>query len=139
MLSPKAFTQVLLGLQQLRPMAKQLDEFALALAWQTFPEQAKRELTDLDIAWAAGQLVQDPNPVKDEAPHVALLRYLYRIGDGRPRLDWGLRFPDGTPTDHHFLPRSPSGWDLSGASQSHLLQHGTEAPAADVIRQLTGA
>lgn len=115
MISTKAFAEVLNGLQQLRPMGKQFSESAIALAWHTFPEQAKRELNDHDLAWAAGQYLQDPNPPKDEAPHFVLLRYLYRVGDGRPRLDWGPRFPNGTPSSHEFLPRQQSPWQLDQA------------------------
>jgi hypothetical protein len=139
MITTKAFTDVLQGLQQLRPMGKQLDEAALMLAWHTFPDQAKRELTDRDLAWAAGQLLQDPNPPKNDAPHLALLRYVYRVGDGRPRLDWGLRFPSGTPACHEFQPRQASPWELALPDAGSVPQlEPVDHEATSAIRSLVG-
>lgn len=107
MLTTQRFFDVLKGISELLPRSKPLSEQALLLAWSTFPEQAKQELTDRDLAWAAGQLMQDPDRNTEEPPHLALLRYLYRCGDGRPRLDWGLRHPDGTPGSRPQLPPQP--------------------------------
>lgn len=97
-LTVKSFAAVLQATTALLPMGKQLDELALRLAWAAFPEQAKRELSDRDLAWAASQYLQDTQRSQGDPIAIALLRYLYRQGDGRPRLEWGLRYPEGTPS-----------------------------------------
>lgn len=87
------FVRTLLGLQQLSKFAKPLGEAGLALAWASFPEQAKRELNNAAWSFAAAQYLLDPEPPKEMPIHVAMLRYLYRNRDGVAALDWGLK-PD---------------------------------------------
>ena len=90
-LSAEYFVETLRGLQGLLPFAKPLSEAAFLLAWASFPEQAKSELTPNMLTYAAAQLLMDPNPDKEKPVHLALLRYLYRNESGHPRLDWGLK------------------------------------------------
>lgn len=92
-LDHKHFVATLLGLQQLKPFAKPLGEPGLMLAWATFPEQAKAELSNGAFTFAAAQLLLDPEPPKELPAHVAMLRYVYRNRDGVAALDWGLK-PD---------------------------------------------
>jgi hypothetical protein len=90
-ISSEQFGRVLLGLQRLKQFGRELDESALMLAWLTFPEKAKQELTQDHLAYAAGQLLLDPDPPKETAVHLALLRYVYRLENGQPNLEWGLK------------------------------------------------
>lgn len=104
MIQIEAFSAVLEAIAAVLPFGKPLSETAYAISWAAFPEQARQELTDADLAWAAGQYLQDPK--RDEYPEpvaIALLRYLYRVGDGRPRLDWGPRWPNGRPQTAAFM------------------------------------
>jgi hypothetical protein len=80
-----------LGLQQLRQFGRELDETALMLAWITFPEKAKHELGTQHLEYAAAQLLLDPEPPKDTPAHLLLLRYVYRLENGQPNLEWGLK------------------------------------------------
>ncbi|MFZ9960536.1 MAG: hypothetical protein ACO3GP_09095 [Candidatus Limnocylindrus sp.] len=63
------------------------------LAWASFPEQAKQQLTNAAWSFAAAQYILDPAPPKELPIHIAMLRYLYRNRDGVAALDWGLK-PD---------------------------------------------
>lgn len=103
MIGPEPFIRVLQGLQALRPMAKPLPEAALLLAWQSFPEQAKADLGEVDLEWAAAQYLQDPAPPRELAPHIALLRYLYVSRDGQARPENGRR-PGSLERPDHWLP-----------------------------------
>lgn len=87
------FQAAVVALQQLLPMGKQLTPAALVLAWDTLPERAKLDLTDEILLFAVQQRLLDPAPPKDLAPHLALLRYAYRLENDRPLVEHGLR-PD---------------------------------------------
>jgi len=90
-ITPEQFQVAIASLAQLLPMGKQLNGSALVMAWDTFPERAKRELTDEVLLFAVQQRVIDPAPPKDLAPHVALLRYAYPLENDRPVVERGLR------------------------------------------------
>ena len=90
-ISVNDFSRCLLGLQQLRPFAKQLDDAGIGLAWLTWPAEAKAELTTAHLGYAAAQLLLDPEPPKVMPVHLALLRYLYRLENGTPNFRWGLK------------------------------------------------
>ena len=77
-LSVAHFTETLRGLQGLMPFAKPLSESAFLLAWASFPDQAKEELTDDALTWAAAKLVQDPEAHKELPLHMRLHRMLYQ-------------------------------------------------------------
>jgi hypothetical protein len=66
-------------LMQLLPMSKQLTGAAMTMAWETFPERAKLDLTGEALLFAVQQRMLDPQPPKDVAPHIALLRYVYPV------------------------------------------------------------
>jgi hypothetical protein len=103
MVTIEGFSAVLEACSALLPYGKALPESAFAISWATFPEQARHELTDADLAWAAGQYLQDPRrEAYPEPVHLAILRYLYRLGDGRARLEWGIRWPNGRPDSAAF-------------------------------------
>jgi len=118
MVTVQGFTALLEACSALLPYARPLPEAAYAISWASFPDQARRELSDADLAWAVGQYIQDPR--RDSYPepvHLALLRYLYRVGDGRPRLDWGLRWPAGPPQSSAFM------GSRAGDGSDPLIQH----------------
>jgi hypothetical protein len=66
-------------LMQLLPMSKQLTPAAMSMAWDTFPERAKLDLSGEALLFAVQQRMLDPQPPKDVAPHIALLRYVYPV------------------------------------------------------------
>jgi hypothetical protein len=79
MITIEDFQVAVSSLLQLLPMQRALDPSALLLAWDTFPERAKIDLTDEILLYAVQQRVLDPEPPKGMAPHVALLRYAYPV------------------------------------------------------------
>ena len=103
MISLQQFQVAITSLMQILPMAKPLSAAALVMAWDTFPERAKIDLTDEILLYAVQQRVLDPEPPKGVAPHVALLRYAYPVDrtirrergedvvSDQPMVDRGLR------------------------------------------------
>lgn len=91
MITQQQFNGTMKGLYSLLPFAKALPPEAVNLAWNSFPDQAKREMTPAMLEYAAAQLLLDTQPEKESPPHLAILRYVYRVGDGVARLDWGLK------------------------------------------------
>ena len=79
MINIKQFHAAITSLMQLLPLSKQLTGSALTMAWDTFPERAKIDLTDEILLYSVQQRVLDPEPPKGMAPHVALLRYAYPV------------------------------------------------------------
>jgi hypothetical protein len=102
-ISLQQFQVAITSLMQILPMAKPLSAAALVMAWDTFPERAKIDLTDEILLYAVQQRVLDPEPPKGLAPHVALLRYVYPVDrtirrergedvtSDQPMVDRGLR------------------------------------------------
>jgi hypothetical protein len=85
------FRRVITALSAVRPFSKTLCEEAWLLLWTTFPQHAKRHVTPAMLAYAAGQWMMDPAPAKEVPVHLQLLRYLYRMGNGMPNYQWGLK------------------------------------------------
>jgi len=151
------FQVAISSLLQLLPMQRTLDPAALILAWDTFPERAKADLTDEILLYAVQQRVLDPQPPKGVAPHVALLRYTYPVDrmvrrergeevlSDYPMVERGLRhdlaqrmaapdvFHDPAPARHEQAapqqPRLPA-----GAAQWHPGRLSTEQRRAHVQR-----
>lgn len=122
-LNHHAFLNVLQGLSELRPRGKTVSEQGLTLAWLTFPERAKAELTPALLGYAAQQLCLDPEPDLDRPLHIQLLRYVYPLRDGVPQLGRGLRHDIEerlrNPQDFHALTQSAEGF-LVGAALAAL-------------------
>jgi len=91
MLNATDFINLLVGLIESLPMHKGLSERGLAFAWSTLPKQAKEQLNQQHIAYAAGQRILDPEPRHQLAIHLQLLAYLYPLNNGVPVVDQGLR------------------------------------------------
>lgn len=90
-ITPEHFTRTIQGVIALRPFSKALPESAILLAWGTFPIEAKRQLTNDHLTFAATQLMLDPEPDPRAPVHLALLRYLYKLENGWFNLSWGLK------------------------------------------------
>lgn len=66
-------------LAEMLPMQRALGDEALAMAWETMPNAAKIHLTPDSLAFAVRQRLMDPDPPKEQALHIALLRYVFPI------------------------------------------------------------
>ena len=73
-----------------RPRAPVLRVMAF-LATAIKASSVKVSVTDEMWLYACSQRRMDPNPDKELALDIQLLRYVYRIRDGQPAFDWGLK------------------------------------------------
>jgi hypothetical protein len=64
---------------EMLPMQRALSDEALAMAWETVPNGAKIHLTRESLAFAVKQRLVDPAPPKEQALHIALLRYVFPV------------------------------------------------------------
>jgi hypothetical protein len=85
------FATALTSASALLPYGRSLPRSAYALAWDTMPEEAKRDLTPEILNYAIGQFLLDPDRPKDCPTHLALLRYVYRLENDWPNFRWGLK------------------------------------------------
>ena len=157
MISLQQFQVAITSLMQILPMAKPLSAPALVMAWDTFPERAKIDLTDEILLYAVQQRILDPEPPKGVAAHVALLRYAYPVDrtirrergeevvSDQPMVDRGLRrdlaqrmtapdrFHDPAPArQEQALPRQPQ--LPAGSTQWHPDCMSTEQRRAHVLQ-----
>jgi len=86
-----SFSQTLEALNSVLPFAKAINPQAWLLLWGTFPQHAKDHVTPAMWSYAAGQRLMDPSPQKELAIHIQLLRYIYRLENGMPNFQWGLK------------------------------------------------
>ena len=136
-LSADTFCRTLQGIQSLMPYGKTLNEAALLIAWQTLPNNVRQQLTPAMLAYAAGQYLQDPEPPKDQPVHLVLLRYLYRLENGRPNYEWGLKLDlqQRMASDGRFNPEPVSEAALVAAGELPAHDGPRHAPAG-VLAQL---
>jgi hypothetical protein len=111
MITQEDFGKVLQALSRTLPRFKPWDETAMALAWMTFPEKAKQELTREVWLYAAGQRRLDPNPPEDVPLDLQLLNYVFRNENGRANVEWGLKadLPERMQRPHVFNPQPQPG------------------------------
>ena len=139
MITQDDFIDTMQGLYQLLPFAKQLSPQAIAMAWVTFPDYAKRDLTPAALQYAAAKLLMDTARDKEKAPHMALLDYLYHLQNvggsltiGEPQLEWRLK------VDPHNLPPldgSSTRQALPGAAEN---RDGRRSEPQGVLAKLAG-
>lgn len=90
-LTYESFSQTLEALNSVLPFGKAINPQAWLLLWGTFPDHAKQHVTPAMWTYAAGQRLMDPDPAKELPIHLQLLRYLYRLENGMPNFQWGLK------------------------------------------------
>ena len=73
------------------PYAKKLADDEIKFLWLLIPQQVKDDVSDDVWAYACNQRLLDPNPDKEQALHLQMLKYVYRVRDGQPAFDWGLK------------------------------------------------
>jgi len=136
------FQAAITSLLQLLPMQRPLTPAALVLAWDTFPANAKRDLSGMVLQFCVIQRLMDPAPPKELALHMALLRYAYPLENDRPATERRLRadlvermaapdrFHDPAPVRHEQAPQRPR---LPGSGrQWHPSQMTAEERAAHI-------
>lgn len=91
MIDEKSFTTSIVLLQASLPYAKQLSTEGIVLLWDTFPRHAKMNMTEEILKFAVTQRMLDPDPPKEIALHLSLLRYVYPLENNRAAIQFGLR------------------------------------------------
>ncbi len=116
-ITAKDFASAVGAICELLPYAKRPSVDAQLLLWTTLPIQVQQELSSHHLAYASAQLLLDPARPQELAIPVALLRYLYRLENGLPNFNWGLR-PDLAQrmagTGFQPLPSSQLEFDAQG-------------------------
>ena len=85
------FQMGLRALSSLLPYGKKITDEEALFTWAMLPDSVKVSVTDEMWVYACAQRRMDPNPDKELALDIQLLRYVYRIRDGQPAFDWGLK------------------------------------------------
>ena len=85
------FQMGLRALSSLLPYGKKITDEEAYFTWAMLPESVKVNVTDEMWVYACAQRRMDPNPDKELSLDIQLLRYVYRIRDGQPAFDWGLK------------------------------------------------
>lgn len=111
MITQEDFCSVMQALSRTLPRFKAWDETAMALAWMTFPEKAKQDLTREILLYAAGQRRLDPAPPEEIPLDLQLLNYVYRNENGRANVGWGLKadLPERMSRPNVFNPQPAPG------------------------------
>jgi hypothetical protein len=141
---------------EMLPMQRALSDEGLVMAWMTMPNVAKVHLTKQSLAFAVQQRVMDPDPPKEQALHIQLLRYVFPLertvrrerGDevncDRVLLENGLRtdlaermtapdrFHDPAPVRHEQAPPLKRPRLPGGGRQWHPSQMTAEQRAAHI-------
>jgi hypothetical protein len=132
-----SFSQTLEALNSVLPFAKAITPQAWLLLWGTFPEHAKQHVTPAMWSYAAGQRLMDPAPAKELAIHLQLLRYLYRLENGMPNLQWGLKLdlPDRMAHAGTFHQPEPLSLADQIATEGALNLDGNRHEPAGVLAQ----
>ena len=73
------------------PYGKRLTDDETGFLWLTIPQSVRDSITDEMWAYACQQRRLDPSPDKELTLDVQLFRYLFRLRDGQPAFDWGLK------------------------------------------------
>jgi hypothetical protein len=86
-----SFQMGLRALSTLLPYGKKITDEEALFTWALLDDSVKATVTDEMWAYACAQRRMDPNPDKELSLDIQLLRYVYRIRDGQPAFDWGLK------------------------------------------------
>ena len=87
----ETFQMGLRALSAFLPYGKKITDEEAYFTWAMLPESVKVNVTDEMWVYACAQRRMDPNPDKELALDIQLLRYVYRVRDGQPAFDWGLK------------------------------------------------
>jgi len=85
------FQMGLRALSAFLPYGKKITDEEALFTWAMLPESVKVSVTDEMWVYACAQRRMDPEPDKELPLDIQLLRYVYRIRDGQPAFDWGLK------------------------------------------------
>lgn len=128
-MNAKTFGLGLMALSGSLPYGKKLTNEEIQFLWLLLPADVKATVTDEMWAFGCSQRMLDPDPSKDLPLHLQVLSYLFRIRDGQPAFDWGIK-PDlehrmALPScfhPHHLTPAAYHQQALEPAVTNPLLE-----------------
>jgi hypothetical protein len=85
------FQMGLRALSSLLPYGKKITDEEALFTWAMLPESVKTSVSNEIWMYACAQRRMDPEPDKELPLDIQLLRYVYRVRDGQPAFDWGLK------------------------------------------------
>lgn len=90
-MNSKTFGLGLMSLSGSLPYGKKLTNEEVQFLWLLLPADVKAAVTDEMWAYGCSQRMLDPDPSKELPLHLQVLSYLFRIRDGQPAFDWGVK------------------------------------------------
>ena len=90
-MNAKYFSMGLTTISAALPYGKKITNDEAQFIWMLLPVEVQETVTNEMWAYACTQRGLDPNPSQTLAIHLQLLSYLYRLRDGMPAFDWGLK------------------------------------------------
>jgi len=90
-MNAKTFGLGLMALSGSLPYGKKLTNEEVQFIWLLLPADVKATVTDEMWAFGCSQRMMDPQPAKELPLHLQVLSYVFRMRDGQPAFDWGLK------------------------------------------------
>lgn len=133
-----AFKLGLRTLCSLLPYGKNPKDDELKFLWALLPDQITGQITDQMWAYAIQQRLLDPSP-DDKLPiQQQVFRHLFRLRDGSPAFEWGLRedLPERMASAHQFHPLTPAASAHKPPEMPPIIERAPESPQARRARLL---
>ena len=73
---------------------KKMKDDEVGFLFMLLPKQVKEQVTDEMWVYACRTALNDPTPNLEIAVHMRLLSYIYRVENGMPNFDWGIKVND---------------------------------------------
>lgn len=130
-----------LGLRTLAaqlPYGKTPKEDELKFLWSVMPKNVTGQITDGMWLYAIQQRLMDPAP-DDKLPIVQqVYRHLFRLRDGTPAFEWGLRedLQERMASAHQFHPLTPAASAHKPPELPPIYEQAPETPQARRARLL---
>lgn len=128
-MNSKTFGLGLMALSGSLPYGKKLTNEEIQFLWLLLPADVKAAVTDEMWAYGCSQRMLDPDPSKELPLHLQVLSYLFRVRDGQPAFDWGVKADlQGRMTlpscfhPHHSSPAPHHPQSLDQAATNPLLE-----------------
>lgn len=120
------------------PYGKNPKDDELTFLWALLPDSITDQITDQMWAYAVQQRLMDPTP-DDKLPiFQQVLRHLYRLRDGMPEFEWGLRpdLPERMAHPDRFHSLTPDASAQPAPPPPEIRPMPTESPQARRARLL---
>ena len=87
----KSFQLAMRTISAVTPYATKMQDEELQFLYYLVPQKVRTAVTDGLWAYACNKALFDPSPNKEIPLHLRVLSYVYRVENGTPNFDWGLK------------------------------------------------